>query len=97
MSEFGSPVVGDGWAYIVEDGYPSSTKSPVCRSVTAETRSRIDSLAAVSRQLGSGSVVIARHALVNPALSFCRTWLTVKLAGVCDGGNSINDWTICAT
>jgi hypothetical protein len=31
------------------------------------------------------------HALVIPAFSFSMTWLIVKLAGLCDGGNSIND------
>jgi hypothetical protein len=34
------------------------------------------------------------QALVIPALSLSITWLIVKLAGVCEGGNSANDWTI---
>ena len=37
------------------------------------------------------------QALVIPALSLSMTWLIVKLAGVCDGGNSTNDWAIWAT
>ena len=34
------------------------------------------------------------QALVSPALSFSMAWLIVKLAGVCEGGNSTKDWTI---
>jgi hypothetical protein len=34
------------------------------------------------------------QALVMPALSFPNTCVTVKLAGVCEGGNSTSDWTI---
>jgi hypothetical protein len=37
------------------------------------------------------------HALVMPAFSFSITRLIVKLAGRCEGGNSTNDWAICAT
>jgi hypothetical protein len=37
------------------------------------------------------------QALVIPALSLSMTWLIVKLAGRCDGGNSTNDWAIWAT
>ena len=37
------------------------------------------------------------HALVMPAFSFSITWLIVKLAGRCEGGNSTNDWAIWAT
>jgi len=38
-----------------------------------------------------------RHALVMPAFSFSITWLIVKLAGRCEGGNSASDWAIWAT
>jgi len=37
------------------------------------------------------------YALVMPAFSFSITWLIVKLAGRCEGGNSTNDWAIWAT
>ena len=42
-------------------------------------------------------VTAACQALVIPALSLSMTWPIVKLAGVCEGGNSTNDWAICAT
>ena len=59
-----------------------------------------DLLAARTRILWTGERSMSGgngQALVIPALSLSMTWLIVKLAGRCDGGNSINDWAIWAT
>jgi|RhiMetStandDraft_4_1073278.scaffolds.fasta_scaffold216351_1 hypothetical protein len=50
-----------------------------------------------SRTADGGSALEGCQALVSPALSLSMTWLIVKLAGVCEGGNSTNDCTIWAT
>jgi len=49
------------------------------------------------RQEGTACLRGGCHALVMPAFSFSITWLIVKLAGRCEGGNSTNDWAIWAT